>query len=218
VAKNAPTRLIITWAYRHADGSTYRDEQVIGGPSWLERDRFDIEGKTPGDVPFEQTQLMTQRLLEDRFRLRTHRETRELPIYSLEVLKTGVKFKRSADQTPPVRSRTFTPGGPQPRGTLMLGHSSSGNITLTGSAIPMSTLVNSLRYYADRDVVDDTGLQGLYDLLIEFSPPRDAATPEPSDAILLVTAVQEQLGLKLEPRKAPVEVLVIDDVRVPTED
>src|SRR5215475_9005194 len=144
IAKNAPMRLIITWAYRRPDGTPYRDEQVIGGPAWLERDRFDIEGKTAGEVPFEQTELMMQRLLEDRCRLKTHRETRELPAYSLVVLKTGVKFTRSADQTPPVRSRTFDPNAPQPRGTLMLGHSASGNLTLTGLAIPMSTLLNSL--------------------------------------------------------------------------
>ena len=218
VAKNAPMRLIITWAYRRPDGTPYRDEQVIGGPAWLERDRFDIEGKTAGDVPFDQTELMTQRLLEDRCRLKTHRERRELPAYLLVVLKTGVKFTRSADQTPPVRSRTFDPNAPQPRGTLMLGHTGSGNLTLTGLAVPMSMLLNSLRSYADREVIDDTGLQGLFDLRIEFTPPRDAAGPDASDPILLVTALQEQLGLKLEPRKAQVEVLVIDGAQPPTED
>jgi len=176
---------------------------------------------------------MAQSMLEERFQMRTHRETREMPVYALVLGKTGSRMKLSADQTPEptCQRRIFNPGGPQPRGTLMPSRSGDSNIALTGSAIPIATLANSLEGYVDRPVVDQTNLKGLFDLRLEFSRPVPASPnvaasterpdgPAPADpsGTVIFTAIQEQLGLKLEPVKAPVEVLIIDRAEHPSPD
>jgi uncharacterized protein (TIGR03435 family) len=178
---------------------------------------------------------MAQSLLEDRFQLKTHKEMRELPVYALVLLKTGAKMKLADDQTPLQRDgqrRVFNLSGPQPRGTLIPSRSGDGNITLSGSAIPISTLANALEAYVDRPVIDGTDLQGLFDLRLEFagavSPGPDPGVPpgshigplpsEPSGRSVLFTEIQEQLGLKLEPGKGPADVFIIDHVEQPTPD
>jgi uncharacterized protein (TIGR03435 family) len=160
---------------------------------------------------------------------------RELPVCALVVLKTGAKMKLADDQNPPQRDgqrRVFNPSGPQLRGTLIPARSGEGNITLSRSAISISTLVNTLEGYVDRPVIDGTALKGLVDLRLEFSravspgsdlatSPRSQVAPLPGDfsgGTVLFTAIQEQLGLKLEPGKGSVEVLVIDHVEQPTPD
>jgi uncharacterized protein (TIGR03435 family) len=227
VATNVPLRLLVQFAYRRPNGRPFLNNQISGGPRWLDTERFDVQGKVEGGtVPFEQLITMLQAVLEDRFHLKTHRETREAPVYALVHLKNSTAMKLSDDQTPVVNSgmrRLPGPNEPQPRGTLMPSRSSDGNVVLNGSAVPMSSLVNALEGYVDRPVIDAANLQGLFDLRLEFGRPlstnSDAASPgAPDGAPVLFTAIQEQLGLKLESRKGPVEVLVIDQAERPTTD
>jgi uncharacterized protein (TIGR03435 family) len=234
VATNVALRLLVQWAYRRADGRIFRDEQVIGGPRWMDTEHFDVQAKTTTEVPIDQMELMAQALLESRFQLKTHRETREVPVYALVRVKGGAKLKPSEDQTPLQdngQRRIFNPSAPQRRGTIirMSSSPSEANTRLSGVAAPMAMLVNALQGYVDRVVIDATDLKGLFDLRLEFNQPASAnlnaaASPEsplPQEAAagaLLFTAIQEQLGLKLEPTKGPVEVLVIDRAEHPTTD
>jgi len=230
VATNVPLHLLIRYAYRSASGRMFLDVQMIGAPRWAETERFDIQAKAAssgGAVPPGQLQLMLQSMLEDRFQVQTHREMRELPVYSLVVAKSGVKMPRSPDQTPPETDgppRVFVPGAPPLRGRFkMIGKpSASGAITLgvTGSGISISTLINVLQQYVDRPIVDASGVDGLYEVQLEFGLPQSqAAAPldEPV-GVALFTALQEQLGLKFDAVRKPVEVLVIDRAEHPKAD
>ncbi len=171
---------------------------------------------------------MLQSLLEDRFQLRLHHETRELPVYDLVVAKPG-KMKLSEDQTPPAPDGPATPGTDL-RGTFGMRIDASG-IALGGMAIPVSTFANLLQNYVDRPVLDKTGLQGLFDIHMPLrrrtpsSPPNvpSIAVPEPPTLTAadpsgapVFTAVQEELGLRLDSGKATVTVLVIDSVFRPS--
>ena len=174
---------------------------------------------------------MVQSLLEDRFHLKVHREMRDLPVYNLVIAKGGLKMKPSADQTAPDPRQRFidftSPAAevaPLPRGAMRVAKG-PGISVLTAKSIATSALVNNLlQGQSDRIVFDKTGLKELFDIDLRFSnegdPPLSPGTdaPPPSDPSgpSLFTAIQE-LGLKLEPDKAPLEVIVIDSVSKPTE-
>jgi uncharacterized protein (TIGR03435 family) len=199
-------------------------EQVIGEPAWTTTDGFDIEAKVaPADVPtlarmtFEQRRTMFQSILADRFKLVVHHETRELPIYVLSVAKGGPKLKESAPDVP-------GSAAPRPRGMMM----QRGKLTATGAQLSM--LVTVLSRELGRTIVDKTALTGHYDFTLEFAPDEAAAGPSgagaggappppPADSAgpSVFTAVQEQLGLKLESTKGPVDVIVIDHIERPSE-
>jgi|SRR5579863_4634200 len=178
-----------------------KDYQIIGvtkaDAPWS--DFFDIAATTPGDGTPTQGEvgLMMQALLADRFQLKLHRETRDLPVYRLIVGKNGPKLKESTPGTKPGAAMT---SGPIPR--------------VTFSNTPISELVRLLSSpgLVDRPVSDKTGLKGSYDYTLEFS--RGGSNGDAADlgGSSIFTAVQEQLGLKLEPTKEPTEVLVIDHV------
>ena len=148
-----------------------------------------------------------------------HRETRDLPVYNLVLIKNGPKL--SADQTPPDPRQSFIQFASSkdqlttlPRGAIRIITEAS-DTTLSGTAIPVSRVVGLLQGQSDRLVLDKTGFSGLFDIHLEFSPP--VATPVAAESsVSLFTAIQE-VGLKLESAKAPVEVLVIDSVRKPSE-
>jgi uncharacterized protein (TIGR03435 family) len=238
IAENAPLILLIQMAYRSPGGGLLRD-QVIGGPAWIDTDRFDVEAKIEGDtraIPTVQVWLMVQSLLEDRFKLKVHRGTRELPIYNLVVARGGVKMKLSPDQTlpnfdgqPDVDDR-FDPSVAPARGLMTTTYSPSHETVLWGTAIPISpnlaiqrphalppqSLTLLLWGYAGRPVIDKTNLKGLYDFRLQFTPERLPGNPDVSGPSIF-TAIQEQLGLRLESTKGPVEVLVIDHVERPSE-
>jgi len=209
--------------------------QVYGGPAWIDSDRFDVEAKPPADHPVSQTEMqsMVQSLLEDRFQLKAHYEMRELPIYNLIVAKEG-RMQLSPDQSSSsadgeqktiagvsIRRGTFTlvtPGYPNASNTML---------HMIANAVPMSTVATMLESFIARPVFDKTGLGGLFDIDIPFGPgvrsgPSAASndetprSPDPQGPSLF-TALQEQLGLKLESAKRPVEVLVIDSVQKPSE-
>ena len=235
VAENAPLILLIQMAYRSPGGGLLR-QHVIGGPAWMDTDRFDIEATVQGDtraIPTVDVWSMVQSLLEDRFKLRAHRETRELPVYNLVVAKGGLKMKLSPDQTPPNFDRQsdvdekFDPSVAPARGVLTTTGSPSGEIVVWGTALPISpdagiqrphallpqSLTLILSVYAGRPVIDRTNLKGLYDFRLQFVPESFSVNTATGPSIF--TAMQEQLGLRLESAKGPVEVLVIDSVQKP---
>jgi uncharacterized protein (TIGR03435 family) len=170
----------------------------IAGPDWLGTVVYSVTASMPADTTREDLMLMMQRLLADRFQLAFHRETREMPVYELIAGKAGPKLK-------PVEvgkgSTSFSPG------------------KLTATGVPLRNFVEVLSRYLNRPVLDRTGLTGAFDFTLEFSPDRkgsDEAGELPSGASLF-TAIQEQLGLKLEARKEPIEILVVDRAeKVPT--
>ena len=212
--------------------------RVSGEPKWADSERYDIEAKansvdgaritklTPDQRRDEINQMM-QALLADRFRLSLHRETKELPVYELVVAKGGPKLQKSSfkpDLKPGWQPLPPKPGGPPPKGGLFM--HGPGELTSTGSELSM--LVNILSHAVNRIVIDKTGLQGRYDYTLKWTPdqpfgpgpgPMDANAPPPPDpnGPSLFTALQEQLGLKLESQKGPVEILVIDHVEKPSE-
>jgi uncharacterized protein (TIGR03435 family) len=217
----------------NAYGAIYQAE-VVGGPDWLNKDAYKVNGKVPEDISvalekmnrddrIDQTRRMQQSLLADRFHLKAHFETRVLPVYELVPAKRGLKIaavpappNSKPGDTPPVPR----PGDPLPAGTLMTIFNSKGLRVLQGHAIRMDVLARTLgAQMGDRPVVDHTGFIGYFDVAgITWAPLGDAlATGEP-DAPALTTALEEELGLRLVPGKDPIEVLVIDSIERPTAD
>lgn len=197
--------------------------QVIGEPSWATDDGFDIEAKVAAaDLPtlakmtFEQRRTMFQEILIDRFKLVTHHETRQLPIYLLTVGKNGPKLKESTPDDP--ASAT-----PRRKGMMF----SRGKVTATGGTISM--FITPLSRQLGRPIVDKTGLTGKYDFTLEWTPEGPAAAPPPAAGSPsaapspdqsgpdIFTAIQEQMGLKLESTKGPVDVIIIDHIEKPSE-
>jgi uncharacterized protein (TIGR03435 family) len=214
---------LIGFAYWPCDGRPLLDNQIAGAPGWVDADRFDIEAKADGGgqpIPPCEMRLMLQSLLAERFQLKAHFETRELPIFNLVVTKAG-KMTLSPDQTPLGPRPPFDPSAPPPRGILIT-KSGPPTTTISGTAIPMDRLVNALLGSSpearDRPLIDRTGLKGLFDVHLEFTNESSrAGLPSDPAGPSLFTAIQEQLGLKFEAAKGPVDVLVIDSVQRPTE-
>jgi uncharacterized protein (TIGR03435 family) len=195
-----------------------QDYQLYGDPSWIASEHYDIQARPEGNPSVQQMEgPMLQALLEVRFKLVIHRETRQLPVYELTIARGGAKLQRAkeggctpypADSPPP---STAAPGEVRPR---YCGFSRTGEAT--GVSIPQLATVLSRQYIPSglhRPIVDRTGLTGTFDFHLEWTP--DLATvPQSDDAAgpSIFTALQEQLGLKLESAKGPVEVLVIDHV------
>lgn len=163
-----------------------------GDPLAIER--YDIIAKAAGDASEEQTRRMLQALLEERFKLAVHRETKELPVFALVVGKKGPKFRAVKDDG----SNTEIGGGE--------GH------RIKAHHITMQQLAGALQGYVGDPVLDETGLTGLYDLNLDFTVDENMSAEGPR----IFEAVQEQLGLKLEGRKGPVEVIVIDHMEKPS--
>lgn len=214
-------RTLITIAYR-SEG-IQRFDQLIGGPSWIAVDRFDIAGKA-GDTADPQNAranglpVMLQALLRDRFRLRIHSETRTLPAFALVLArrdrKPGPQLRESTLKCP-TADAPATDADPD----RWCGIRAAGGV-LTGRSVSAALLAGNLSGYpeVDRFVTDRTGLMGRYDFRLEYSPAsleRDAvASTRPS----LFTALSEQLGLTLQPETAALPVLVIDNIEKPTPD
>lgn len=182
-----------------------KDFQVTGGPAWIDADRYDIVAKASGPANDQQLFRMLQVLLEDRFHLRTHRESKPSPGYALVVAKNGIKAQPSADPQHPSRN--------------------SYDGALAAKAVSMAQLAQWLGRRTGVPVVDDTGLSKVYDFTLTWDPASDrfdplasgAAEPVAADPknLPLPLALQEQLGLRLEARKVPVETIVIDGAEKP---
>ena len=209
------------------------NDQIAGGPEWLDSDRFDITAKASQPFAQDQARAMLQALLADRFGLVTHDETREVPVYLLVLARKdgalGPQMKK-AEVDCAALFASVAAGGKMPErlpnGNLPCGISVRGNQGLvTGSGVAMEQLARNLVGGVGRIVVDKTGLPGYYDINLTFSPegppppPGGPAGPAPDPgAPSLFTAMQEQLGLKLEATRAPVEVLVVDRLAPPSPD
>ena len=183
-----------------------QESQVSGGPPWMNSDRFDVTAKveTPAPPSTDQFWRMLERLLADRFSLKFHRETKMLPGYALVPGKTGPKLAEAAGATPNLRAS---------RGQVQ------------ASRVTMSMFVNFLSRYLGRPIFDGSGLGGSYDFRMVWIPAEteqalpagDNAAPADSAATSIFTALQDQLGLKLESKTVPIEVFVIDRVERPSE-
>ncbi len=235
-ASGVSAKMLIQEAY------DLRDFQISGGPGWLTSERYDITAKSelPG-LNRERIKVLLQSLLADRFGLKFHRETKELPIYLLVVGKNGPKFHKSeiqsdpsADAVPEKAPQTGEPGsvdrtatraaggGPTPKGAMIR----MGRGQLEAQMALVKDFASILSQQLGRPVVDKTGLEGKYDFELQWtpdesmrgvgpfgdSPVRDAPPAGDSSGPTIFTALQEQLGLKLESAKGPVEILVIDQI------
>ena len=236
---NMPLREMIRFA------SDLQPMQIEGGPDWISSDRFDIVAKAEGRPTMPQVNAMLRSLLAERFALRTHVETRELPIYELVVARAdkrlGAQLQPADPDCRPLRTPNAAPkpqpppsGGPGPEtippsddGSNLRCGALFGPGFITLRQFTMARFARDLSMVARRIVVDRTGLAGRYDIDVEFSPEFRPAPPPgvpdlapavTSDGPSLFTAVQEQLGLKLESARGPVEVLVVDRADRPTPD
>jgi uncharacterized protein (TIGR03435 family) len=189
-----------------------KEHEVVGGPVWLDTERFDISAKpdaASGPLNEEQMRPLLQALLADRFKLVTHPETKEATIYAIVPGKNGARVPES-DPTNGASNRQMRMGNGQ----------------MNATAVPMQFLANSLSRLLNRTVIDKSGLTGLRDFKLEWTPdestsihmpglpPPDGAAPPPPDSKgpSLFTALEEQLGLHLATEKGPVTNIVIDHI------
>ncbi len=217
-----------------------QDFQIIGGPAWIASDRWDIQAKSEENATPAQVDEMLQTLLADRFGLKYHKETRELSTYALVVGKNGPKLEPAKADAP--EAPTVVPFGRGQglgeRGQVAVGRGqvvvggSGGQMQIAGGGMSMAQFAQLLGNNLGRTVIDKTGLTGLYDIKLTWTPEpgqglmppgapvpgsgdRGASSPDgPLPSIF--TAIQEQLGLKIDSTKGPIEVLVIDRVEKPT--
>src|SRR5262245_2129904 len=187
---NMPLRMLVQMAYARTTGSAPGIQlQIQGAPGWMDSELYDVQAKADcsnGAIPREQMQLMIQSLLEERFQLKAHYETRELPIYNLVVVKEG-KMKLSEDQTPPLqqigaptlcgpqpvgaappppglRGMPFDPNKPGslPRGAMMIMMNPTTGMTLNATSAQIGNLIGMLQNQAGRPIIDKTSLKGLF--------------------------------------------------------
>jgi uncharacterized protein (TIGR03435 family) len=200
-AQNVTLGMLIDWAYDTPETRT------LGAPGWVGTTRFGIDATADSAVdeqlqslpPQEATlekRKMVQALLADRFRLVTHTETRELPIYNLVVAKGGAKL-----------------GPVEQSGSFVNTWDNRFDLQMSDS---VATLAEELSKVVGRDIVDKTGIAGRYHLILNWTPDDAAGTGSDPSSPSLFTALEEQLGLKLEPAKGPVQVLIVDHVEMPS--
>jgi uncharacterized protein (TIGR03435 family) len=209
---NLTLKDLITFAYQ------VRDFQVSGGPGWINSDQYDIEAKAEGNPSQDQMRLMLQALLQDRFKLALHHDTKELPIYELTVAKGGLKLQPLKPGDCIVFDRDHPPA-PGQKSSAYCGNLSNGRGSFDASNASMADIARMFSFQLGRVVVDKTGITGEFPVHLKFAPDEVAGVPPPADAgPSFFTAVQEQLGLKVESAKGPVEVLIIDHAEKPSED
>ena len=240
----------------------------VTGPDWMDSQRFDIVAKVPVGATKDDTNVMMQNLLQERFGLKLHHETKDMAMYALVIGKNGPKLKESEEDPPPADGATAGPGGPDalPPGPMALPKIGkdgmpelpagmrrqgimmmmmNGKMRMVATKAPIARLVDTLARQYDRPVTDQTGLTKKYDFTLDFAPETsmmkglpapppgggmagppgggDGAgmhgdAPTGGEVASLAVAIQEQLGLKLESKKGPVDLLVVDHLeRTPTE-
>lgn len=218
--------------------NAFDNREITGGPPWVDTERFDVQVKAEDGAVLNDRDgfpgplfAMIRAMLADRFALRAHNEVRERPVYALTVsrpdqrLGSGLK-KVDTDCAAAMRELAApTPGAARPRGAPPCSFG-GGPGRIEGNTVSLAFLANVLSRQVGRPVVDRTGISDYFNLTLEFAPEGDARTangppvPQPQtvgDAPSIFTALQEQLGLKLESTRAPVDVLVIDSASRPTE-
>lgn len=207
---NMPPENIVQWAF-----GIFLSDQIVGLPDWAKQERFDVAAKVD-DADLEtyrkvtdpiQHAPMLQKILADRFAMKFHYETKELPVYALVVAKSG---SRMTEIEPAIGPNGMKDGGSR--------EVRRGQIRSMGQ--PMKPLVNQLTIELKRAVVDRTGLTGFYNFTLRWTPDEGAApvtdAADANAAPSIFTALQEQLGLKLEKTRAPLQVLVIDHLERPS--
>lgn len=211
-ASNVTARQLIIYAYR------LRQFQLAGGPGWINSDRFDIQARAPENAKTDNP-AMTRALLRDRFKLVAHAETRQEQVYAL------VQARADGRLGPQIKPSTLNCAPSQPGATSPCGINSS--ITdavgrMTGNGESMESLVNALGSFGlSRMVLDRTSLKGAFDFELHWTPDnlRGPAGPaQANDAPSIFAALQEQLGLRLESQRGPVEFLVVDSLEQPAPD
>ena len=205
--RNTTLMYLITFAYR------LNPKQVINGPDWLEKDTYDVDAVEDGEgFPSDkQWRTMLQKLLADRLKLTFHHDQRELSVYILTAAKTGAKNLTTSQRTNPLPGFGFEP---KPGGVTLVSHNAT--ISEFASMILQGELL-------DRPVLDQTGISGKFDFQFTFLPdesmfhghPRPAPASD-NPAPSLFTAIQEQLGLKLDNTKAPTDVIILDHIEKPS--
>lgn len=198
------------------------DFQILGGADWISSDRWDVQAKAGVDVSPSQVNEMLQKLLIDRFQLKFHTESRRLPVYELVIGRNGPKLQETKPDSSGDGPTSHTPAGRQSHGAGGHAH---------GRSMTMAQLAQMLGNNLARTVIDKTGLTGNYDITLSFRPEpgqgpafsdhggggRGASAPSDPSLPSLFTAIQEQLGLKLESARGPVGVMVIDGAQKPAE-
>jgi uncharacterized protein (TIGR03435 family) len=216
-----------------------KDMQIVG-PEWLASARFDIAAKVPPGAA-RQIPEMLQVLLADRFQVKVHRDTREFPVYGLVVARNGLQMQEApaGDTGDPPGSVNVTATGTQGGVSVNLGKGSSftfGNNRFEGKKLTMANIAETFTRFLDRPVIDMTGLPGRYDFTLEVSPEDyraimvrsalNAGVSLPPEALRALDAssgdsvinAAEKLGLKLDPRKTKMDVIVVDSAaKTPTE-
>lgn len=233
-ATNVPLRELIRVAFG------IQSFQLIGGPSWIGSERFDIVAKADGDPPSGSMVVMIRRLLAERFKLIAHKERRTLQLYALVMAdadrRLGPQLRASqvdcAVAMASARARSGSPSGfPQPGERQLCDLFVGFPPLFSAGGVNMPQLATSLSRVVRRVVIDQTGLSGTFDFDLQWTPeglpqrPADAVEPARLNGVdvdpngpSIFTALREQLGLKLEPQDGPVDVIVIDDVSQPTAD
>jgi uncharacterized protein (TIGR03435 family) len=213
---NLPVQDLIVQAY-----GLVLSDQIVGLPSWANSQRFDIEAKVAGadvvafkKLNLDQVRSMGRPILTDRFKFVSHEEKKDLPLYALIVAKDGSKLQPSTLSADDRDART---------GLIGIGHASNANGSsmneLTARGVTMDRLASALSQRGlGRVVLDNTGLTGRYDFKLTWASDTAAADTNSADTSgpSIFAAVTEQLGLKLEPQKGPVPVLVIDHIEAPS--
>jgi uncharacterized protein (TIGR03435 family) len=221
-AVNVSLKFLIEFAY------DLKDTQLAGATGWISSENYDVDAKVEAaagqehtigsDEELEQRRQMLQSLLADRFKLALRRESKELPVYALVVAKSGAKLHESA-------ALKDEPGKPGARMARM------DRGVLTMNSVPIAMLCDALSRISGRNVIDNTGLKGNYDIALKWTPDesqgqmlkglgdgdkRDAPPPSDATGPSIFTALEEQLGLKLESQKAPVDTFAIEHVERPS--
>jgi uncharacterized protein (TIGR03435 family) len=178
-------------------------KQISGGPAWLESERFDIDGvpNIDGTPSLKQEQGMVRKLLTDRFAVTLHKEKKELAVYAITVAKSGPKLTKSVGELIGMPSQDASQHGTE--------------LEMSFKNMSMADFAFCMQFFLDRPIVDQSGIAGKYDFTLKWSF-DDSATGDANAAPGLFTAVQQQLGLKLEAVKAPADVIVIDHVERPS--
>jgi uncharacterized protein (TIGR03435 family) len=178
-------------------------KQIVDEPAWASGDKYDIEGvaDVPGEPDLKQMQEMYQKLFVERFGLQLKHEQREMTYYALTVAKSGARMAKAKDGDDASPDQTGE------------GH---GYMEMRYTANLMSDFALGMNYFTDRPIVDETGLAGRYDFTLKWMP-NTVTEPEGGQIPGLFTAVQEQLGLKLELKKGMVDVLAVQEVQRPSE-
>jgi uncharacterized protein (TIGR03435 family) len=197
--RNVTLKNAVRWAY-------HVSEYQVLGPDWLDSTRYDIVARAPGAADEEQMQLMLQSLLADRFKLVLHRQSKEFQVYVLSPGKNGTKLQESTGTG---------------EGSI---EAQPNRMSVVVARTPVSQMIDMLTAVLGAPVLDETGLKGKYDITVNLADymaemqSAGGGAPPPDPLSIVKAALEQQLGLKLESRKMPLDVLVVDSAeKIPTE-